>query len=339
MSLAVITAYFNFFNRESRIENFCRFREKILASGTQLISIELESEAPLPEPLEGELRVKIAKAGLLWQKEALWQRGIQVAKANGFKKVLLLDADVFYPNNNSLQQIESLLDYYEILHPWDISLHSYEDGTWNMRKSIIQIFEEFGNVDAYRRSGAYVKDLNKAVEISLAHSVGCRSRQEIRNLDEKVLSSPGYGIGLSGRALENLKFYPYAIVGGGDLINLALLFMCLKLPEMSAQDIYQKYLSDPTKWIPESFYNSFCNWIHREAHTCDYKMGSAPGVLIVSLSHGVLESRNYHNRQRMLEIDFSEDVFHYTEDGALDWVKKDTPLAMGVRRYFIERSD
>ncbi len=93
MSLAVITAYFNFFNRESRIENFCRFREKILATGAQLISIELESEAPLPDAVDGELRVKIAKAGLLWQKEALWQRGIEVAKTNGYTKVLLLDAD------------------------------------------------------------------------------------------------------------------------------------------------------------------------------------------------------------------------------------------------------
>ncbi|MEZ4815476.1 MAG: hypothetical protein R3A80_09770 [Bdellovibrionota bacterium] len=340
MSIVVVSAYFNFFERVSRSINYSKFRKKILEENIPLITVALEKEnTPRLAPEANESIVSIPHAGILWQKEALWQRGILEARKMGFKKVLCLDGDVYFPQKGALKLISEHLDYYEILHPWDLSLHAYEDGTWNMRKSIIQIFEEFGNVRSYQMSGSYIQDLQKVVELSKAHNIGCSDRSQIRNSDDKVLSSPGYGIGLSQRALASFEFYPYAIVGGGDLINLGLMYFALKYPHENIESLYTNHLVEKTKWTPQTYKESFCRWIEKEVKKNSYKMGAAAGINIVSLSHGVLENRKYHNRLRMLELDFSDELFIKSPEGALDWKDPDSPFAQGIKRYFIERND
>jgi hypothetical protein len=107
--LAIVTCYYNPAGYASKLENFSRFRERIVAAGLPLIIVECTfGERPRQLPIEWGA-VHVVARHVLWQKERLLNLAV-AAVPPAFKKIAWLDADVLFTDPDWARNASRALD-------------------------------------------------------------------------------------------------------------------------------------------------------------------------------------------------------------------------------------
>jgi hypothetical protein len=135
----------------------------------------------------------------LWQKEAIFNRMLLLPEIQKYKKIILVDPDIYYTNNNWIKETSYLLDKYYLCQPFtkinyktidNISIDSTIDGT------VAQYIDE----------------------------------------NNTTIGNGGLIIGYSKEYLDHMNgLYDKCLVGGGDTFNLLPFFLNTKM-DMSLLD-------------------------------------------------------------------------------------------------------
>lgn len=129
-TLWCVTAYFNPMQYMSKLLNFIEFRDKLISQGANLFVVE----CALPDqpfvmhrlmPLANILQVR--SKDVIWQKECLLNLGIKALPKN-CDKVAWLDCDIYFDNDNWVEDACEMLEDYKIVQPFRRRFLQNKDG-------------------------------------------------------------------------------------------------------------------------------------------------------------------------------------------------------------------
>jgi len=116
-----ISTFFNPGRHENKVDNFRHFRASVSAQGLQLLCVELTfGRAPpqlAPHDCDILLHRNTAEGNTLWQKERLLNIALQSLPAS-VEKVMWLDTDLIFLNDNWVPETAALLDEYSVVQPF-----------------------------------------------------------------------------------------------------------------------------------------------------------------------------------------------------------------------------
>lgn len=118
-----IATYFNPTSSQVLLENLAKFSAGIRHQGLKLLVVELAfDEAPFEVSLDiCDLLIHRRSNAVLWQKERLLNIGIEHLPPD-CDKVVWLDADIMFENQNWVQDTSRLLESYAVVQPFE---HAY----------------------------------------------------------------------------------------------------------------------------------------------------------------------------------------------------------------------
>lgn len=141
--VAAVCCHFNPFRTEQRRSNYGRFRTLIARSGVRLLTVELAfGDDPFDLP-DGEDMVRIRGGDIMWQKERLLQIGGECLLDEGFRKLVFLDADVIFENNDWAARVSRALDRSPVVQCFSRAARSFTD-VIRFQDSPVKAFLESG---------------------------------------------------------------------------------------------------------------------------------------------------------------------------------------------------
>lgn len=109
-----ICAYFNFTNNQLRKNHYIEFRKNFKYPITT-IEVALDKSLFF---IEDSIRILANDNNILWQKERLFNIALQHIPEN-FTKIVWVDTDIIFLNDNWLIDLEKILDEYTIAQPFE----------------------------------------------------------------------------------------------------------------------------------------------------------------------------------------------------------------------------
>ncbi len=174
--IAAVCCFFNPCRYGSRVENYRRFRAHVAQSGIPLLTVELAfGDAPFELSAEADL-LQLRGGDVMWQKERLLQLGGEVLVQAGYRKLVMLDADVLFDDLSWPERVARALDAVPIAQCFSVAEHRYADQA-TLQPSIAY---------AHRHTG-----ITKYV-------------------------APGLAWGIRSEVLLETGLFEYCVVGGGD---------------------------------------------------------------------------------------------------------------------------
>jgi hypothetical protein len=174
--IAAVCCFFNPCRYRSRGENYRRFRANVVQSGIPLLTVELAfGDAPFEFSAESDL-LQIRGSDVMWQKERLLQLGGEVLLHAGYRKLVMLDADVLFDDLSWPERVSRALDAVPIAQCFSVAEHHYADQV-QLQPSI-----------------AYAH-LHEGITRSVA---------------------PGLAWGIRSEVFCEVGLFEYCVVGGGD---------------------------------------------------------------------------------------------------------------------------
>jgi hypothetical protein len=125
--ICVITCYFNPEGYKTKLVNYTIFSQKLALSGIALYTIELAFEnQPFVLP-NTPCSLQIRGEDVIWQKERLINILFQKIPPR-FSKIIWLDCDLLFQNENWLVEASAALDDHKVIQPfqWVVRLPRYE---------------------------------------------------------------------------------------------------------------------------------------------------------------------------------------------------------------------
>jgi len=119
--IAVVTCYFNPDGYKTKRLNYDRFKERLIAAGAFLLTIECAfngDEFDLPEA-PNTLRVRTST--ILWQKERLLNIAIDKLPSH-VTKVAWIDCDLIFENEDWLGETSRQLDKFNVVQPFEVAV-------------------------------------------------------------------------------------------------------------------------------------------------------------------------------------------------------------------------
>lgn len=200
------------------------------------------------------LDLYISGGDVLWQKECLLQIGIDHCLANSDRDILLLDCDVMFESADAFETIENAFGHCDCFQPFD------------------QIALHYSGAIATMSSVASLRV--GSCSFASAH--------------------PGSAFAGTRDFFSRVRLYPYALLGGGDLILSYLLFLCVTYGPHSTQFCALSEFC-VTKRLCPSLGASVLNWVEAVC-SANCVFGRVRGVSLRSLAHGCQRRRNYGGR-------------------------------------------
>lgn len=123
--LAVVTSYFNLCGFKKKLENYKIFREGILKTGVHLLTMEVVFGEGKSDLIGYPDVITFYAKDVMWLKERLLDEGIKhLLRTTEFSKIMWIDADAVFENNNWVENTERALDKYEVVqcfnHAWSL---------------------------------------------------------------------------------------------------------------------------------------------------------------------------------------------------------------------------
>jgi hypothetical protein len=196
--ICVAFCYFNTCGYIRSLQNILLFENKLKIANIPYFSIEMVIGDQLPMLANPTLRV-YSKSSLFY-KEALWNR-LEKEIPEYYNKIIFLDSDIIFQMPNWIDEISTMLDSYDIVHPFEYV--QYLDLSYKSCKTIpssVKIFKE----------------------------------TEIKNKNTNIYASPGFGFAITRdfyRAING--FFDKSIIGNGDII----FFNCIYNKENISESI------------------------------------------------------------------------------------------------------
>ena len=244
----------------------------------------------------------------LWQKERLLNIALENLP-NSVEKVMWLDSDLIFLNDDWVVETSELLDHFPVVQPfgWMTYLSANQDGS--------DLLETLGSLPLGQGVGA----------VYHSAGLGVQSFPDMCFRSNFLLGHPGFAWAARREVMVN-GFYDRSIIGGGDRIMLNgftghYVGVSRKMPKAMEEDVRAfgrklTLLAGPTN------------------------VSYAPGV-VVHIWHGNRADRDYTNRYHILlhnNYDPVHDV-RINEAGVLEWASAKPKLHKMVNEYFSNRKE
>lgn len=127
MKLIAVTTYYNPCRFKRRLENYRRFRDRLLQQGVPLVTVEHVPDGGAPElETTGERHLLVRGGSVLWQKERLLNHAIAQLPAE-YDAVAWLDCDVLFCDPGWRQRAEAMLEEHAIIQLYQLAIHLPKD--------------------------------------------------------------------------------------------------------------------------------------------------------------------------------------------------------------------
>jgi hypothetical protein len=299
--LQLITAYFNPLGYQSKRRNYEAFKDAIVRSDLQLLTIECAiGSDPFTLPPSPHV-MQVRAQHLMWQKERLLNLAIARLPAR-CTKVVWLDSDVLFENPQWAVETSKALDHCALVQPYATAIR------------LPQGADCYGDVGIVKRGFA---------------AVYAESPQYARQGDRRRHGESGLAWAARRDVLTRCQLYDACVIGGGDHVMAHA--MCGTL--MSA--CIDRLLGAGTAHRAH-----FVRWAETFCATVQDKIGWVPGAAL-HLWHGERSNRRYSLRHRELErfaFDPHTDL-RIGETGCWEWASDKPEMHRRVVDYFVDRQE
>ena len=115
--IALITCFFNPLNFKQNLSNYFQFKKYIKGLNYPLYTAELTFNDNTSQLMDDEYTWKIQTNDILWHKERLLNLISKKVPAK-YKKIIWMDADVFYKDDSWIDKTSESLNRYKIVQPF-----------------------------------------------------------------------------------------------------------------------------------------------------------------------------------------------------------------------------
>ncbi len=182
-SLWGVAAFFNPVPYAVKLDNYMKFRAANKKQGLKLLTVELAfGDRPFQlQQDDADLLIQIRSDSLLWHKEALLNIGIEQLPQD-CDKVVWLDTDVIFPDDNWIIETAKMLQRYKVLQLF----------------KLVHAFDKKGNIDWSAHGSLY------------RHITG----------ENYTYICPGLAWAIRRELIQKCKIYDAMVLGGGDTLFL-----------------------------------------------------------------------------------------------------------------------
>lgn len=305
-----ITTFFNPADYVNKLENYKKFRRSLKQQGLKLLTIELaffNKEFKLTKnDADILIQVRGDEKNIIWQKEALLNLGIKKLP-DGCDKIVWLDCDIIFENDNWIKETSESLEKYKIIQPFSWSFRLVKN---NKRKSFKET--KLGEKNGERLYGVVYGALTKGKNV----------------LHWGYYEDHGHtGFAWAARKeiFDKIGFYDRALLYSGDLL-MAMGFYGVKAFHMR---------------MNENLYNDYAIWADKIEKNIAGSISCTPGN-VLHLWHGSFSNKCYHHGYYDILVknnfDPRKDI-KKNEKGILEWSSGKPRLHKCVREYFFIRRE
>jgi len=311
-SLWCMTYYFNPKKFKTRYTNFLLFYQRLRTQTQNILVFEValsKNDFVLHEVCSEENLVQIVDTSLIWQKERLFNVGLKLLpKSCG--KIVWVDCDILFDNNDWVLETSSLLDHYTVVQPY------YQNA----------------------RLPSTISNIDHGININTFHyGYGDEQRSDgdiHGRFKEKIGISwwghPGYAYGYRRELLEKHGLYDRCITGSSDtLISQAVI------------GVHKQ------SRIILDYYNEAClkhyqDWAEKFYFDIGLNINFARATNLYHLYHGQTRKRKYFSRLKFLkeiDFDYSKDLTINYKNGCYAVKRKKREIHKWLDEYYKDRQD
>jgi hypothetical protein len=299
--LGLITTYFNPLGYHSKRRNYEAFKDAIVGSGLQLLTVECAfGTAPFVLPRSTGL-VQVRARDLMWQKERLLNLAIEYLPRH-CTKVAWLDCDVLFENPGWAVETSKTLDRCSLVQPFATAIRLPE-GTCQYR-SVGELWRGFAAT--YAESPQYARDGTYAQH-----------------------GETGFAWAARRDVVADCRLYDACITGGADhAMAHAMCGGC-------GSHCLDRLLEADT-----ASRQHFVRWAQTFYDHVGGKVGFVPGAAL-HLWHGERSNRRYAERHKILKdfaFDPESDL-RIGAGGCWEWASRKPELHQSVVEYFAGRQE
>lgn len=305
-----ITTFFNPVGYKNKSENFRAFRGAIKKQGLKLIVVELTFNSSTFElsPKDAEILVQLKgdKKNIMWQKEAMLNVGLQHLPED-CDKVVWLDGDIIFTNDNWVNETSSLLEKYKVVQPFRNAIRVGPNIKKVSRYSVVKLRREFWD-GSQSFAAVWPSKGNEMVAGNFFRY------------------APGYACAVRRSVIDKIKFYDSAILGGADSIMIRA--FCGWRHFTHSTGLSKSLIKKQDFWSFKTYQE-----VQGSLH---FTTGD-----IVHLWHGNRKDRKYGIRDNILKQHAFDPDFDIVKNnsGILEWATEKTQLEEEVKEYFYVRSE
>jgi len=304
-----ITTFFNPADYRNRYKNYLKFRKESLRQGLKLLVVELVFNERSFELKTSDadilLQIRGHEENILWQKEALLNLAL-ARLPKDCDKVVWVDCDILFKNENWISETSLLLQKYKIVQPfsWLINL---EDG----QDDVDPLKVPFGHGDGRQFYGMAYR------VAECGHKV----------IEERYTHNGHVGFAWAARreTLERIGFFDRTPCHNADTLMARMFYGS----NITIKTIPDKLILDYEKWGET---------VLREVAGSVYY---TPGF-VFHLWHGKFTDRGYSNMfvNILKEFDFdpASDISK-NADGIWEWSTDKKLLRLKLKEYFYSRKE
>ena len=301
-----ITTYFNPARYHSKKENYIKFRTHSKRQGLKLLCVELAfyNESFELDEKDADILIKVNSKDIMWQKERLLNIGFSHLPKE-CTKIIWIDCDIIFYNDNWVYETKELLDEYCIVQPFKDS--------YKLKK------DEVPPVDL--------------LHISIGGNNGEQLPSFASVINEDGFSPSVYcghkGFCWAGRRsiFDEIGFYDAAILGEGDSI-MSHAFLGVDVPGY-------------TENLPAKFRKHQFQWMEKAYQLVQGSLFFTNGT-IYHLYHGEMKDRIYRQKcvqYNIADFDPDEDIKINQETKTWEWNSNKTDFHKFLEEYFYIRKE
>lgn len=306
-----ITTFFNPVGYKSKKRNYDFFRKISKKQGLKLVTVELAFDNVKFELRRGDadilLQLRTDSKNIMWQKERL----MNIAFKNVPKtcnKMIWIDCDVFFENNDWLERVSTSLDKYMIVQPFSKFIR-LEKGAKKISQNITIPIDN--KIDLFGQVYSLYNNLPNNYISGLAWAFRREVFEENLFYDEAILGS--------GDRLMSYAFYNKDFIKKLDKTDKNFINMCLYV---KMRQRYQIWLENVSKIVKGRTFYVDQNLYH--------------------LWHGDMKDRQYYLRNEIIkkgDFDPGNDIVK-DENGIWKWNSEKKEMQDEVKKYFwVRRED
>lgn len=305
-----ITTFFNPVGYRSKKRNYNFFRKKSKKQGLKLVTVELAFDNAKFELRKGDadilLQLRTDSKNVMWQKERLMNIALKNVPKS-CNKIIWIDCDVFFENNDWVEKVSASLDKYMIVQPFSKFIRL---GKGVKKTSQNNIFSVDNKIDLFGQVYSLYNNLPNNYISGLAWAFRREVFEDNLFYDEAILGS--------GDRLMSYAFYNEDFIKELDKTDKNFINMCLS---DKMRQHYQTWSENVSRIVKGNTFYVDQNLYH--------------------LWHGDMKDRQYYLRNEIIkkgDFDPYNDIVK-DENGVWKWNSEKIEMQDEVKKYFWLRKE
>jgi hypothetical protein len=302
-----MTTFYNPSGYDNKKKNYDIFRDTSKKQGLKLLCVELafgDKKFELTKN-DADILVQLRTNTVLWHKERLLNTGL-ASLPKDCDKIVWLDADIMFTNNDWLKKTEKLLEKYKVVQPYSFAVR--------LKKGQIKIPSHdlpFGNGEGEKIHG-------------IGYGIHNYGKKSIKRYLEH--GHTGFVWAARRDVLDECGFYDRFILGSGDALIAQSFYGNM---DWHMKKRCSKALSDDISEYMEKVHNVVGGSVY-------YTNGN-----VCHIWHGKHKNRQHNHRIEMLKkfkFDPKKDIV-VGDNGCWVWATDKPNLHKWVKQYFWTRNE